>query len=222
MANRWTFRLDLVDGVTPESVRDFLSSYPHCVFLEEGEETGKIHVQGYLWTDVTTVTIGNRMKTRWPVIKGVGRGKSKGLYSCAPLRKDFDEHYWPYICKGTTSEPPRLFSCQPKMDEDLSQESILAAWRRRHSQRREEQSTVPKNMHIVDEAIAYFDGYTWNSDDQWDQRRMVVAGWVVDRMVALKKNSFDTFRTRTWVNAVSCRIDPEFNQVFKSEICSRI
>lgn len=210
MAKQYTFRVDELEGVTRDSVVTWLTKNvgAHTVCREISDKTKKPHYQGWIWSDLSAQTLGNRIKSQWPNVKGT-RGRSTGGYSCAPVRKDT---YELYVLKGTREAEPDIVSMQPRVGEVLD---VSASWRQYWSR---DTSAVPKNMHIVDEAIEFYKAYTWSEDEDVYIRRRHVAKWMYDKMVELKKTSFDSYRTRGWLNAVCARTDPEFREVFVTQV----
>lgn len=230
MANYLTFRIDElpattidVDGkhvecpaVTRESVVSFLHKNvgAHCVAYEISDKTQKPHFQGWVYTDLSKQTLANRIKSTWPQVKGA-RGRSKGKYSCAPVRKP--ESYPLYVLKGTREHVADIVSMQLRLDEVID----LEASHRQYWSR--DTSSVPKNMHVVDEAIEFYNHYPWGHDQQDPlSKRTAVCEFIVRRLIETKKTSHDVYRTRTWVNSVCNQCDPEFRQIFVAEVCNRV
>lgn len=208
MSRPLTFRVDEVEGVTRASVVSFLSSYRHFVVREIGEETGKPHYQGWLWTDVTPVTMGNRIKAQWPAVKGAARGRSSAHYSCAPIRKP---SYEIYCCKGGgPTEPPDVVSIQPAIGEHIDVEANHRQWWSSKA------ATPAKDIHIVTEGIATFSSYDWPDDDVVE-KRLVVARWMIRKM---EGKGHDSYRMRSWLNGIMNRVDPTHERRFAEQLAS--
>lgn len=225
MANYLTFRVDelpatIIQGVhyppvNRETVLSFLHKYvgAHCVVYEVSDKTQKPHYQGWVYTDLSKETLANRIKATWPQVKGT-RGRSKGHYSCVRVAKP--ESYPLYVLKGTREHVADIVSMQPRIGETID----LEASHRQYWSR--DTSVIPKNMHVVDEAIEFYNHYTWGPDEDSLSRRAVICEYIVRRLVDTKKTSHDTYRTRTWLNSVCNQCDPEFRQIFISEVCNKI
>lgn len=209
MSNYYTFRVDEVEGVTRETVRKFLSDNVgrHCVCYEISDVTKKPHYQGYVYTDMSVQTMQNRIKAKWPSVKGVRRGRSTGHYSCAVVKKDT---YVGYILKGTCTELPDIVSMQLGVGEELDVESIHRDWWSRTA------TCAPKKVHIVEEGVAVFNSYEWGSShDDMYAKRQAVAEWIVNKYEGRGLNSF---LIKNYINGILCVTDSEYKKQFVKQL----
>lgn len=211
-----TFRLDVVEGVTRESVISFVTSTCglHCIAYEIAEKTGKPHYQGWVYTPLSQKALSDRIKRQWPAVKCEKRGRSSGHYSHAVV-KDV-ERYVRYVLKGTAHGVADVVTMQdgPEMRIDIQAS---------HRQYWSEGATSSKKMHIVDRCVTLFcDDEEWKDLPTWCERRDKVAKYMVNKMCDDGKTFFDTFRVRAWVNSVCCRIDQEFRSAFVDEVLQRV
>lgn len=208
MANYLTFRVDEVEGVTRESIKAFVEKYSvsHCVCYEISDKTKKPHYQGWIRTDVTSQTMGNRIKAQWPAVVSNKRGKSSGKYSSAPVRK---ESYQYYCLKGTPTELPDIVTRTNTLD-DFDVESIHRKWWSQYA------STQPKNVHIVEEGIEVFKSFEWScSPDDLAMKRLEVAKWLSIKYAGKGKNSF---LFKNYINGILTEVDESYNDQFCSQI----
>lgn len=208
MANKFTFRLDDVEGVSRESVKAFLSRYAeaHCVCFEISDKTKKPHYQGWVYTNLSSQTMANRIKEAWPAVKSTKRGRSTGKYSCAKIRKDT---YEAYCLKGTPTELPDIVSCQNTI-EGYDIESMHRQWWSQHA------STPSKNVHVVEEGITVFRSYEWScSSDDMIAKRLEVAKWLSIKYAGKGKN---TFLFKNYINGILSEVDESYNEQFCAQI----
>lgn len=207
-------------SVSRESVKSFLlrNSSAHCVCYEISEKTKKPHYQGWAYTDCSEQTWKNRIKAEWPGLKGTKRGRGTGKYSGAPVRNM--DSYRLYVLKGTPTELPDVVTCQFQVNEELD---IEGCHRLFWSQRTSVDTVREREQHVVDDAISFFQNYAWgDGEEDVRYRRNKVCVWLVQRMKELGKKSYDSFRTRTWLNAICISLFSEFEELFISEVCSKI
>lgn len=206
MARQLTFRVDVVEGVTRESVVEFVSSNStsHCVCYEISEKTKKPHYQGWIWTDVTEQTMKNRIKKKWPAVAGKQRGRSSGKYSCAPVRKST---YEAYCLKGTESELPDIVTGQLPMGYDLEAEH--RKWWSQYA------SSIPKSVHVVEEGIEVFSSKEWPSDYDVCAKRGEVCDWLKSKYSGRGQNSF---LFKNYINGILNEVCQEHYQEFRRQI----
>ena len=209
MSKHYTFRVDEVEGVTRESVISFLCKHfpRHVVCYEISDITKKPHYQGWVYTDLSTQTAQNRIKSQWPSVRGTTRGRSSGRYSIAPVRKDT---YEAYCLKGTPTDLPDIVSMQLAHGEELDVAAIHRQWWSQQA------STSPKQIHIVEEGISIFQSYAWKcSDDDFAAKRMEVATWLSNKYAGRGKNSF---LFKNYINGILSEVDEDYNKYFCQQI----
>lgn len=206
MARQLTFRLDVVEGVTRESVVAFVTrnSASHLVVHEISEKTHKPHYQGWIWTDVTEQTMKNRIKKQWPAVASTQRGRGTGKYSCAPVRK---QTYEAYCLKGTETDLPDIVSGQLPIGYDL--ESEHRKWWSQYA------SSSPKKVHIVEEGIAVFSSREWPRDVDIFVKRREVLEWLLDKYSGKGQNSF---LMKNYINGILNEVCPEHREEFIRQV----
>lgn len=206
MARHLTFRVDAIEGVTRESVREFLTanSTSHCVCFEISDKTQKPHYQGWMWTDWTGVTIGKRMKEKWPSIVSHTRGRGKGKFSCAPVKKST---YMSYCLKGTSTELPDIVSGQLPVGYDLEAEH--RKWWSQHA------SACPKDVHIVEEGITVFTSAGWPDDYDVCAKRREVLEWLMGKYKGRGQNSF---LMKNYINGILNEVCPTHREEFIRQV----
>lgn len=209
MSKQFTFRVDAIEGVTRESIKSFLSELAcnHVVAYEISDKTKKPHYQGWVWTDLSNQTLQNRIKTAWPSVKGVTRGRTSGKYSAAPVRTDTWEAY---CLKGTPTELPDVVSAQLAPFETLDIDNIHRQWWSKQA------SAPPRAQHIVQEGIAVFQSYEWSSypDDMLAQRKEV-AEWLINKYEGKGINSF---LMKNYINGILCVTTPEYKKQYIDQL----
>lgn len=95
MSKLYQLRVDLqLTGVTVEQVLKVIQDIPHILVTEVGKETGKLHCNALLRTDLTLSAIRKKVKKGIPVLKG------NEMYSLQDKTK-MKEIWMRYIFKGT-------------------------------------------------------------------------------------------------------------------------
>jgi hypothetical protein len=204
-----------VPGVSVQSIQQFMSELGcrHLIVREIAEDTKKLHYQGFVWLDCSYVTWTNKIKARWPFVKGE-RGRSRGLYAGAPVR--LEERYYRYICKGqSATQGPDVITSQFGSFEEFDVSSWHRAWWS------SEGASTSKKQHIVEEGIARFSSYDWSCDnDDLLQKRREVTEWVIDKYKGRGEN---TFLIKNYVNGILCFSDTNYKRAYINQIaeCER-
>lgn len=209
MANHYTFRVDEVDGVTRDGIISFLTKMNcrHVVAYEISDVTKKPHYQGWVYSDLSIQSWQNKIKQQWPAVRGAGRGRSSGHYSCAPVRKDT---YIGYCLKGTSTDLPDVVSMQLAPFETLDVPSIHRQWWSQQA------STTPKKVHVVEEGIAVFRSHDWGHlHDDMCAKRAEVAEWIINKYEGRGQNSF---LIKNYINGILCVTDPDYKKQFINQL----
>lgn len=211
MPTQYTFRVDVVEGVTRESVKEFLDSLScrHVVCYEISDITQKHHYQGWVSLDLSQQSFANRIKKRWPSVCTKQRGRSSGHYSATVVKKDT---YNAYILKGTPTELPDIVSMQLGVNEHIDVESIHRQWWSHQA------SSTPKKVHIVEEGIDVFRSYNWVcGEHDMFAKRAEVAEWVINKYEGKGLNSF---LIKNYINGILCVTDRDYKNQFIQQVAN--
>lgn len=205
---KYTFRVDEVDGVTRDSVKQFLAKFGgrHVVCYEVSDVTKKPHYQGWVELSLSQQTWQNRIKDAFPAVRGSTRGRGNGKYSAAIVRKDTYEHY---ILKGTPTDYPDVVSMQLAIGEHLDIESIHRQWWSRHASTAHE-----KKVHIVQEGIEVFRSTDWGTDDI-HAKRAVVLKWIMNKY---EGKGHSSFLFKNYLNGILNVVSPDHSEEFERQI----
>lgn len=221
MSRLVTFRVDELGVITHDRIKSFLSTHTgqHCVAFEVSDKTQKPHYQGWAFTDLNHQSWCNLIKKEFPeVTVGATRGRGKGHYSGAPVRKDLREHYHPYICKGTKDLMPRIISSQFSVSEtELNDFAAIHAkyWDRFSTTSRH------KAIHMVEKGIEVFSNHAWLCDEHdYSAKRMEVAMWLSTEYNGKGKNSF---LFKNYINGILTCCSEAYNKEFCRQLaeCDR-
>lgn len=218
MANLFSFRVDEVEGVTRESIKNFVTknSEKHVVCYEISDITKKPHYQGWVRTSLSQQVFRNRIKLQWPSVCGTVKGRSNGKYSTAPVKKE--NEYQAYIFKGTKTSLPDVVSMQLSIGESIDVEKIYREYWRRNEELRDGRGAV---QHIVDMAIEHFKNFVWGTQDFFLKRK-IISEYMLQQLSESKSRTLGVHIFRGYLNRICLSVaGDEWRQEFLSDVLSR-
>lgn len=218
MANLFTFRVDVLEGVTHESMKSFLATYTtkHVIAHEISDLVKKEHYQGWIYTDLKKQNFALKIKSTWPILKGRVGGRG-GKYSVAAI-KNF-QNYQRYVCKGKKNNPPNIAFKQIGIDEIIDTDELH---RQYWAYENIDENGQSKPVHIYDKSIEHFENYSWNEEDDTLTRRSIIAKYMLSEMKLNSNKQINSYGFRNWLNAITLRLVPSYEEFLLAEVLNRI
>lgn len=166
MAYRYTGHIDIVDdGICTSALIDYFEQYQTCFLSRErGFATGKPHYHFLFYDDRKEKTHRNMLLARFPQLCG-GKGKKGQLYSLKD-KHTYDEDKlagYRYLCKGGVhGDMPEWTHGTLPIGETVA--TLHEKYWAQNAKLAKERRDAAKNKHPLDEAIAFFDNYSWPSE----------------------------------------------------------
>lgn len=213
---RTTFRLDVCSPlITDARVKEFLAKHTgsHCVAFELADKTKKAHYQGWIDVELNHQNLGNLVKKEFPEVKeGAAKGRGKGHYSVAPIRKSIDEVHR-YTCKGTVRLMPKIVSSQFTVEEH----DTFADFKKHHDDYWAIWGDVvdkKRQGEVVMRGIEHFKNYEY-VDNSFLTKRYAVAEWLSKEYAGKGKNSF---LFKNYINGILTETCEAYNREFCRQI----
>lgn len=203
----YDIRIHERDDITRALVSNhFATLYHGAVFIVYETDAGRPHYQGFIWADVSTETIRDRLRKAFNV-------KGNKEYHVGVLR-DYEKTVR-YFCKGTKSELPDVVY-RSAIDIDVVDQ---------HRKYWEENTALkakvkkePGAKSLIETVVDEMKNVKF--EDQGYAKRRIVVDAIMRHMVS-RNSGISLFYVRSIFNAVMCRIDGEYLESFSHEVISK-